>query len=711
MAITGRFDADFSTFNAAVDGATLSLNRFEGNSASVEKQLSKMANALTGARIISDATLMAEAVERIGGVSVLTDKELAKVAATATDAANKLRALGQDVPAGIQKIVDASASANSHFDAMKGMLGTLAGAFGIAFSVQTVVNFGREILADADALVKLHDTTGISIEGLQRFQIAGDDAGNTIQEITGAIARMEDRLAGGDSSAVAALGKLHLNFEQLRSLTPENQFIAISEAIRQIPDPAEQVNIAIDLFGKSGASILPTLKRGFDDLKDSSVGMSESTVRALDDVGDALGRAARTAKGEAAEAFAFLFLGWGQGERDAANLTKQLDEMGAHAAAAVPKMAALVPPKLPEDLKQIEQNLEADARALAKFQDAMTELNSVGSGWVGTLETIDGETVEGIKYYLQAGVAQNTLATAYGLTAAQVKSVAAALRDETETMKIMAEIEKTTFGLAIEHNKQWRAEALETASRVNAAVLAEFDAQQKLNAEYGRTVDGSMKMSGAAETYRIALEKLHATKVEGISQAQQEQVLIDQYTKALYDEAVAQDQMVNSLQQMPSAAAAASSGVREFTNTLVLGISDLETLNRELTKFYDTYAGQNSVGIPGGGNSAGIPAGGNSAGMPRMAQTGQSSSIWFTTPANAGRASGGPVMAGESYLVGEQGPELYTPAANGFITPNGAGGTTNVTIYVNGTAEDVARKVAAEILRTVSAGQKLRLNG
>lgn len=40
------------------------------------------------------------------------------------------------------------------------------------------------------------------------------------------------------------------------------------------------------------------------------------------------------------------------------------------------------------------------------------------------------------------------------------------------------------------------------------------------------------------------------------------------------------------------------------------------------------------------------------------------------------RAEGGPVTAGRSYLVGERGPELFTPSASGAITPNGAGGMT-----------------------------------
>ena len=46
------------------------------------------------------------------------------------------------------------------------------------------------------------------------------------------------------------------------------------------------------------------------------------------------------------------------------------------------------------------------------------------------------------------------------------------------------------------------------------------------------------------------------------------------------------------------------------------------------------------------------------------------------------RAAGGPVMAGGSYIVGEKGPELFTPGTSGNITPNHAigGNTINVTV-------------------------------
>lgn len=49
---------------------------------------------------------------------------------------------------------------------------------------------------------------------------------------------------------------------------------------------------------------------------------------------------------------------------------------------------------------------------------------------------------------------------------------------------------------------------------------------------------------------------------------------------------------------------------------------------------------------------------------------------WF----GGGRAMGGPVMPGASYVVGERGPERFTPMMPGMITPSGSGGV-KVTIY------------------------------
>ena len=63
-----------------------------------------------------------------------------------------------------------------------------------------------------------------------------------------------------------------------------------------------------------------------------------------------------------------------------------------------------------------------------------------------------------------------------------------------------------------------------------------------------------------------------------------------------------------------------------------------------------------------------------------------------------GMAKGGPVSAGTTYLVGEQGPELFTPGRSGGITPNhalGGGGTTNVNITYDIKAFDAQSATSA----------------
>jgi hypothetical protein len=53
------------------------------------------------------------------------------------------------------------------------------------------------------------------------------------------------------------------------------------------------------------------------------------------------------------------------------------------------------------------------------------------------------------------------------------------------------------------------------------------------------------------------------------------------------------------------------------------------------------------------------------------------------------RANGGPVGAGRSYLVGERGPELFVPGAQGNIVPNNAMGGANVTVNVDASGSSV----------------------
>jgi len=76
---------------------------------------------------------------------------------------------------------------------------------------------------------------------------------------------------------------------------------------------------------------------------------------------------------------------------------------------------------------------------------------------------------------------------------------------------------------------------------------------------------------------------------------------------------------------------------------------------------------------------------------------GQAGILGFALGKITGKANGGPVMSGSSYIVGERGPELFTPNASGMITPNNRMGGGNTTINLNVTGaidpEGTARSI------------------
>ncbi len=47
-----------------------------------------------------------------------------------------------------------------------------------------------------------------------------------------------------------------------------------------------------------------------------------------------------------------------------------------------------------------------------------------------------------------------------------------------------------------------------------------------------------------------------------------------------------------------------------------------------------------------------------------------------------GRAAGGAVGAGQTVMVGERGPELFTPFASGWVTPNAAGSAKSAPVSI-----------------------------
>lgn len=182
-----------------------------------------------------------------------------------------------------------------------------------------------------------------------------------------------------------------------------------------------------------------------------------------------------------------------------------------------------------ERLKDMTKEDEAASRAAAaekkKFAEAMVELNAAGEGWKGTLEGMNASVVEAIKYYLDAGVSQAALATAYGLTAVEIKAVASAMKAEGEAAKerekLVTDSLKATQAAEDAYNRAVREGSNNTTQAQIANIYRVADEQIKALAEQGTATE---------EAWNFILK----TADEKIRQLTQKTLEQDKGTRAYY---------------------------------------------------------------------------------------------------------------------------------------------------------------------------------
>lgn len=296
-AVTARFEADFSSFVSAARAAEGALTKLVQAAGVTEGRVESLSRSFSGTSIIKEALATVQAVENIGGASKLTGAELDRVNRITTQALDKMKLLGIEAAPELQRLADATkrvepamagaaAGTTVLADAIKG----LSVYLGPAAIIGAFVSFAKGALDAGDALVKASDKTGITIDALQKLQFIAEQSGNTLDDVTGAISQMQNRLSSDDKSAVAAVDRLGLSLRELKGLEPDQQFVAIAQAIAKIPDPMVRTQLAMDLFGRKGAEILPTMRADIARLAEEAPRMSAAAARGLDDFGDMMSK-------------------------------------------------------------------------------------------------------------------------------------------------------------------------------------------------------------------------------------------------------------------------------------------------------------------------------------------------------------------------------------------------------------------------------------
>lgn len=297
MALTGKLVADFASFYDAVNKAQVELKSFQTDAAKVGSSLDKMANSFSGKNIIQQATLMVDAVEKIGGTAHLTEREMERLGRTVQEAVAKMKAIGADVPKNMQAIADATAKtvkpaqeSATAFSKMGVAIGSFVGNLAANLfqqGVSSLVNLATSAVATAGKIDDLSKKLGISAEAVQGFQYAAEQTGTTVDAFGSAINKLNINLAEGDKSTVKALEDLGLTFTDIRAMKPEDAFLAIADALQAIQDPMERARLGTELMGKGFVELTPAIVDGLRDLTTETDKMSNETVKRLADAEDA----------------------------------------------------------------------------------------------------------------------------------------------------------------------------------------------------------------------------------------------------------------------------------------------------------------------------------------------------------------------------------------------------------------------------------------
>lgn len=149
-----------------------------------------------------------------------------------------------------------------------------------------------------DQLAKMSARTGISVESLSELGYAAEQSGADLATLEGGVRKMQKFLvdaAEGSSTAQQTLTRLGLSLADLGSLSPEQQFELLADRLSQIQDPAIRAATAMEVFGKTGTSLLPLMQDGAKGIaalrqqaRDLGLVISTEDAKAAETFGDTL---------------------------------------------------------------------------------------------------------------------------------------------------------------------------------------------------------------------------------------------------------------------------------------------------------------------------------------------------------------------------------------------------------------------------------------
>lgn len=547
-----------------------------------------------------------------------------------------------------------------------------------------------------DQLNKLSQKTGIAVEKLSELAYAGDLADVNLESLATGVKKLSVNMAEAatntNSKAAEAFKALGVAVKDANgNLRSSDEVMAdIAEQFANMKDGAGKTALAVALFGKAGADLIPLLNQGgrglaemADEAKKLGLVMTGDTAKAAEEFNDNLRKLTLSSSALGRSIAADLlpemarFLGLVvEAKKEGAGLFSSLAIAIRSPDANAPlddlrERAATLQGRLSYNMGRggfpgMEERDKTDRAELARLQKLIAER-------MKQAEDFGPPVATGTK--TEAPPIKDGDSDAAKAAKAAADRQAAALRR-------MEEIGRRNLAEAIDSEEEMGKIAARRALESANAARKEEEATERLRQNYINLADPLQK-------YRVQLDEINKLRADGKLTAEQALEAEWQVNEAMDQTA---DKMMGIKEVGTDTFAELTAAVKgwgnQFTDTLadmvMTGKANFGDLANSIVRDLVRIQIQKNITTPlvnaGTGILDKIFSGGSS---------GADSFDWM--PSYGGeRAGGGNVDPSKFYLVGEKGPELFAPGASGSIIPNNALGSGGGSLVVN-IIEDASR--------------------
>jgi hypothetical protein len=554
----------------------------------------------------------------------------------------------------------------------------VGGAAGFGFMVKSSLNA-------TDALKKTADKIGTTTEALGGLRFAAELTGvasNTMDMALQRFTRRTAEAAKGTGAAKNAIKELGINAKDLNKMPLDERMLVLADAFGNVSGESDKLRLAFQLFDSEGAALVNTLALGRDGLKDLlgeakllGLTMSDNAAAGVEKANDEITR--------------LLSLGKGLKDQFSAALAPAITE---------------VTKKITEFFLAIvkdEGGVEKWARGMAKsfIESAVVVVKSLDTILTNVGKTFQffKDQITGFKKWQRstdlkgfakeadiASAAYTKLMSGGGLTPSDIRGLGGLADGVKSSVEEVAARYFELQGLIEEIEAD-----ISGGKPIDFSNIIDFESFEKLALQLVSGIDKGFQ----------AVKKGAADNVEALSNTQQ--AYIDWQKTIMDTDDIVKSFTTQALDGMTNALTAGITGAANFADAMKeMAKSVVDSLIKMLVQKYIVDAAFGAItSYFNQGVSSSTNFGPSDLSAPNAG------------PQPSGRAIGGSVQAGQSYTVGERGPEMFVPNQSGSIVPSnkmgsGSGVIINQTINVTTGIQSTVRAEIVGLMPQIAQAAK-----